>query len=433
MLLKTTNQLAELADYLADKQEAILQAFWETVLDDPESPSARAVSLTHFRNLLPKLLTIFQRQLLEDGAAPSGADLMSEHGLHRWQQSYSLREVVREWGLLQIFLLGELERYALAHPDLEPGVMAYARRTWVALCSRAISESVEQYASLREAEARGVLRELQQAMEKLKQLERERADAWHQAAHDLRGNVGLVTSSTSLLSEDGIPEPLRNKAFGILQASVSSLHQLLEDLMGLARLEAGREERQLDTLNVAEQLRSLGEALQPLAEERGLYLKLKGPARLEIETDPAKLHRIVQNLALNALKYTETGGVTIRWGETMESDIDRWWVRIEDTGPGFQTAETTISGKLEESTKGSWASEVRDPASGVEPTPRPHSPSGLNPATDRGEGIGLSIVKRLCEILDGALELASQDGKGTIAQVVLPRRYGDDMRPNIRT
>lgn len=427
MARTTTEQLAALADHLAHKQEDILQAFWQLVLADPESPSAKAVSLTHFRNLLPKLLDVFQRQLREGGGAPSGATLMSEHGLHRWQQSYSLREVVREWGLLQLFLLGELERYDLAHPDLEPRVMPQVRRTWVELCSRAISESVEQYASLREAEATGVLRDVQQAMEKLKQLERERAEAWHQAAHDLRGNVGLVTSSTSLLTED-VPEPLRNKAFGILQNSVSSLHQLLEDLMGLARLEAGREQRQLETLDAAEQLRALGEALQPLAEERGLFLKLKGPARLEIETDRAKLHRIVQNLALNALKYTETGGVTIRWSETMESDIDRWWVRIEDTGPGFQTAATTISGKLEESTKGAWESEVRDPASGIEPTPRPGIPLGQPKGTDRGEGIGLSIVKRLCEILDGALELASQEGKGTIAQVVLPRRYGEDMR-----
>lgn len=428
MGLTTTEQLAALADYLADKQEAILQAFWEAVLADPESPSARAVSLTHFRNLLPKLLETFQCQLRENGAAPSGASLMSDHGLHRWQQSYSLREVVREWGLLQLFLLGELERYALAHPCLEPDVMPYARRSWIALCYRGISESVEQYASLREAEAEGVLRDLQQAMEKLKLLDRERAEAWRQAAHDLRGNVGLVTSSTFLLSEDGIPEPLRSKAFGVLQTSVTSLHQLLEDLMGLARLEAGREERQLERLDAAEQLRSLGAALQPLAEERGLFLELNGPERLEVETDPAKLHRIVQNLALNALKYTEKGGVTIRWGKTMESDIDRWWVRVEDTGPGFQTVETTISSKLEESTKGAWESEIRDPASGIEPTPRPHFSSGSKPETDRGEGIGLSIVKRLCEILDGALELASRKGEGTIAQVVLPRRYGEDMR-----
>lgn len=426
---KTTEQLAALADYLADKQDAILQAFWETVLVDPDSPSARALSLTHFRNLLPLLLETFERQLREDGSAPSGASLMSDHGLHRWQQSYSLREVVREWTLLQIFLLGELESYALARPGLEPDVMPYARRSWIALCSRAISESVEQYASLREAEAAGMLRDLQKAVETLKQLDRERAEAWHQAAHDLRGNVGLVTSSTFLLAEEGIPEPMRTKAFGILRTSVSSLHQLLEDLMGLARLEAGREERQLETLNAAEQLSALGAALQPLAEERGLSLKLKGPKRLEVETDRAKLHRIVQNLALNAIKYTETGGVTIRWGETMESDIDRWWVRVEDTGPGFQTAETTISGKLEESTKGAWESEVRDPVSGIEPTPRPStSIAESKPGTDRGEGIGLSIVKRLCEILDGALELASQEGKGTIAQVVLPRRYGEAMR-----
>jgi signal transduction histidine kinase len=307
--------------------------------------------------------------------------------------------------------------------------MATARRLWAEVCGEGISESVAQYAKLQQAEAEGHLLDLQQALGQLKELDRRRAESWHEAAHDLRGNVGLVTTTTSILADPKAPEPLRAKAVAILQSSVSSLHQLLQDLMSLARLEAGREHRVVAPFDAAALFRNLGESLQPLAQERGLFLEVGGPEPFPVEGDATKVQRIVQNLALNALGYTVQGGVRLAWAESRESDVERWLIRIEDTGPGLHFAPgSPMVRNLKEGTD--LAREVEEdapPGAPVEPVAGsssspalPEVPPAYRPP---GEGIGLSIVKRLCELLEAGLEVSTEAGKGTTFQVSLPRRY----------
>jgi signal transduction histidine kinase len=165
-----------------------------------------------------------------------------------------------------------------------------------------------------------------------------------------------------------------------------------------------------------------------VAHDKGLYLKTNGPENLPVEGDPAKLHRILQNLILNALKYTQTGGITIAWDLTQEKDIDRWLVRIEDTGPGMPSGPGgALSKGLLEATKSAKEAEERaDGSKNVEPVPEvPPAALEAPPGPQKpGEGIGLLIVKRLCEILHAGLEVTSEPGKGTVFQVVLPRSYG---------
>ncbi|MFP5284779.1 MAG: sensor histidine kinase, partial [Thermoanaerobaculia bacterium] len=354
---------------------------------------------------------------------------ISDHGLHRWQQGYSLRELIREWGHLQLCVLDELERYRAANPEVGHEAMAAARRSWVQLCSVGMCKSAERYNLLKEAEAAGHLRDLQQALEHLRALESQRAQVWQEAAHDLRGNVGLVTATTSILNEDGVPDGLRTKAFSVLQNSAGVLHQMLEDLLSLARLEAGRERRREEPFDAAALLRELCATLMPLAAERGLYLRAEGPETLPVEGDAVKVQRIVQNLTLNALKYTERGGVTVTWEESRETDVERWIVRIRDTGPGLATAPGSPLGReLQEATGGGWETEqkpVERGESGGQREPNlPSSPAGAVPPRQQpGEGIGLSIVKRLCELLEAGLEVTSSPEDGTTFQVILPRRY----------
>ena len=258
----------------------------------------------------------------------------------------------------------------------------------------------------------------------MKDLKRQRAESWREAAHDLRGNVGLISTTTSILVDDRAPEPLRAKAFGMLQSGVSSLHQLLEGLMSLARLEAGHERRLIEPFDAAVLLRTLCEGLEPMAQQRGLSLVAEGPATLAVEGDPAKVQRIVLNLALNALRYTGQGRVTVCWSETRESDAERWLIRIQDTGPGLHFAPgAPIARELKEATDLGRSVEEENPDD-VEPIPGSSSAPSLPAGRQRpGEGIGLSIVKRLCELLEAGLEVATEAGKGTTFQVSLPRRY----------
>jgi signal transduction histidine kinase len=435
--MKIIEQLTALSYHLGGHREALLRAWEEAVAADPVLQVASHLSFLQFRDLMPNVLENFEERLRKASLDDARAETLLkqeekkrdvDHGLHRWKQGYSLHQLVLEWKHLQLAVQAELERYAVANPDLEPEVMSTARQVWTEVCSEGIAEGVAQYNELQKAEADGHLRDLQKAMEELKAVERQRAESWHEAAHDLRGNVGIVTTTTSILSEPGVQDPFRARALGMLQSSVSSLHQLLEDLMSLARLESGREQRKVEPFDASVLLRRLGESLQPLAQERGLELVMEGPETLPVEGDPAKVHRIVQNLTLNALRYTGQGGARVTWKETQESDVERWLIRIEDTGPGLQhRLGSPIARKLEEATDRARDVEKKalspDQVEPIPPSTAPMSSTLRRMDQQPGEGIGLSIVKRLCELLEAGLEVATEAGKGTTFQVSMPRSY----------
>lgn len=143
------NQRASLAAYLAGRQEAVLAA-WKAVVDaDPELEIASRISLLHFRDLAPDVLKDYEARLVagaESAVPEEPKDVrLEQHGLHRWQQGYSLRELIREWRHLQLCLLDELESYDAAHPEMNPAVMSFARRLWVQLCGEGMTRSVEEY------------------------------------------------------------------------------------------------------------------------------------------------------------------------------------------------------------------------------------------------------------------------------------------------
>lgn len=431
---RVVEQLRMLAGHLTARRDALIEAWEKAVQDDPELTTPDSLSVLHFRDLIPKVLESFEERLRSTGfeesvLASEERERVIEHGVHRWEQGFSLHELVREWQHLQLTIQEEMERYSAALPGVEPATMAAARRLCTEVCGEGIAESVAQYARLQQAEAEGHLLDLQQALRQLKELDRQRAESWHEAAHDLRGNVGLVTTTTSILADPKAPEPLRAKAVTILQNSVASLHHLLQDLMSLARLEAGREHRVVAPFDAAALFRNLGEILHPLAQERGLFLEVEGPEPFPVVGDATKVQRIVQNLALNALGYTVEGGVRLTWKESQEKDTERWLIGIEDTGPGLQFAPgSPMARDLKEGTDlARQLEEDAPPGAPVEPVTGSSSSSTLPevPPAYRppGEGIGLSIVKRLCELLEAGLEVSTEAGKGTTFQVSLPRRY----------
>ncbi len=425
-----------LVAHLTRRQANILQA-WRTALElDPQMTTGASLPRAQLNDHVPKLLDHFTQwlpvALAQGGAASTSAyepDAAS-HGLQRWQQGYDLREVTREWGRLQLCVLDELEDYIAAHPDLDGRVARTARRGWAVLCSEGVRESTAQYFHLQQIEAAGHVRDLERAVEQVQELERQRADLWHQAAHDLRGNLGVVTNATAGLSLNGVAPPARDSFLRMLKRNVSSLHALLDDVTNLARLQAGHELRQMKRFDAAAVLRDLCESMHPLAQERGLTLDSDGPPELWVEGDDVKVRRIAQNLLFNAIKYTEDGGVNVTWGDSRGNDQDRWMIRVADTGPGFHAGPgSPIAGALEAATeesrqvelrsrgKGDAAHDADAPLSGRDaPQPRPMN-------QQRGEGIGLSIVKRLCELLDASLEMESTPGEGTVFRIVLPRHY----------
>jgi signal transduction histidine kinase len=431
------SELSRLAAHLAARREQILLSWQRAVELDPELTTPSGISRTQFNDHIPQVLDAFGHRLsAEDDSDKAQAHSeqkrgAAEHGLHRWQQGYNQRETIREWGHLQYAVLSELEDYGRAHPQLQGDVMPVARRALVRLCGEGVAESAARYERLQRTEAAGRMRELESALQQLQNLDRQRAETWREAAHDLRGTVGVITNASAILTREAESDPTRAPISQILQRSVNSLRGLLSDLMDLARLEAGQEYRRLRPFDAARMLHEFCDSIRPLAAERNLFLKAEGPGALQVIGDSAKILRIAQNLVLNALKVTEHGGVCVQWEERATSGPAQWVLCVQDTGPGFQPQspaaplesalrQATLEAQHLDADAGTsgGAAPATTPAATLKSQSAPHSFS-----IPAGEGIGLSIVKRLCELLDASLELETAPGAGTTFRVVLPRAY----------
>jgi signal transduction histidine kinase len=427
-------QLRALAAELLERRDAILRSWRDAGEETPERNIASSLSRAQFNDHIPALLDCFAhtlRALPERHDSQAETDAVCEHGLQRWQQGYQLSELIREWGYLQMCVVAELERYAVAHPGLEPSVMASARLAWAKMCADGVTGSATQYGRLQQTESAGQVRNLEQALATLHSMERSRAEAWRTAAHDLRGSVTVVKGAAELLNDTGaeMPTPMRAEVADMLAKSVSSLNEMLNDLLSLARLEAGHEQREVTTFDAAALLRDFCAASENAAAEHGLYLKTEGPRELTVEGDKPKVLRILQNLLLNALKYTQQGGVSVTWGLDTGRDIDRWTFSVQDTGPGIDEAHAApLAQQLHDATEVS--NEAREMSTDrrrdmAAATTLLSESVTLPPSQRPGEGVGLSIVKRLCELLDAGLELATKPGQGSTFRVILPRSYND--------
>lgn len=425
-------QLTDLAHYLNARRAVILRAWRAAVSGDPALTAASALSRTQFYDHIPEVLDGFERRLSaqQDSDAVKAAQAQShgaaEHGLHRWQQGYDQFQTMREWSHLQLCLLNELETFS-AQRGLADDVMPTARRALTQLCGDGMSESAAQYARLQQTEAASRVLELERALAKLSELDRERAEAWREVAHDLRGSVGAIRNASAIVSGEQTPEAMRTRFAQSLERQVAWLHELLDELISLARLEAGHEMRRIEAFDAAHMLQELAATLQPLALERGLFLHTTGPAVLPVEGDLIKVRRVAQNLLLNALKYTERGGVRLGWSVNEAGAALRWQLYVQDTGPGiYAGAEAPLERALRDATE--EAQQVEDKAAPTvhsEPAPTLASQSRPGPhQRSAGEGVGLVIVKRLSELLDASLELETSAGQGTTFRVIFPRRYG---------
>jgi signal transduction histidine kinase len=334
--------------------------------------------------------------------------------MQRWQQGYDLRETIREWGHLQNCLMVELEDFAERESQVDARVMRRAREALVNLCGEGACESAARYARLQQAEAAGRISDLEMVTEQLRALERNRADVLRQAAHDLRGSVAVITNASAVLARTNSDE-MRADSQRILDRAVAAARALLGDLLELTRLEAGHEKVQNTGFDASQLLRDLGEALRPTAAARGLFLKFDGPQSLPVQGDPVKVQRIAQNLLLNAIGATETGGVTVTWAEPAADS--RWRLSIADTGPGLVGAHATpLTAALRDAMPEGGGMLAPQPTPAEVPHTAPVSPA----VATSGEGIGLSIVKRLCELLGAALEVRTAAGAGTCFTLNFP-------------
>jgi signal transduction histidine kinase len=209
------------------------------------------------------------------------------------------------------------------------------------------------------------------------------------ASHDLRQPLQAIGIYCSLLKKraTGPLEPLARS----LGAAVDSLSKLVEELLEISRLDAGAIQPRLQQVLLDEMLGQIVQEFTPLAHGKGLELRVRRP-RLAVESDPVLLARVLRNLLGNAIRYTAEGGVLLaarpRGGLV---SIEVW-----DTGPGIRQGE--LSRVFDEFYRG-------------------ESSKG---ETVGGFGLGLSIVRRICNVLGHPLIVTTRPGSGTVFRVETP-------------
>lgn len=243
------------------------------------------------------------------------------------------------------------------------------------------------------AELQPIADRLQETLDQLQHAFDREKQAAADISHELRTPVAaLLTTIDVALRKPRRPEEYR-EALEDCRASGQQIGQLVERLLTLARLDAGvdrlRMER-VDAVGVAEQCASL---VRPLAEARGVSLKLHGKSPAVLDADPAKLREVITNLLHNAIEYNKPNGTV---DLTVARHNGTLKVEVSDTGIGI--APEAKAHLFERFFRA-------DPARQAE---------GLH------AGLGLAIVKGYVDLMGGSIRVDSTPGEGTTFCVELP-------------
>jgi signal transduction histidine kinase len=417
--------LPALAHHLADKQNSILRDWRERVDSVMQSSMLAKLSHAEFYDDIPEFLDRLCMVLRGEAEAGTGR-FARYHGAQRWQHGMSLEAVTAEWGLLHEVLMDHVAAASREDVDFDPSSLYAAYRMLGGQIQHGIAASLAEYDKRRRVDAEARMRDLEAAYAQHDEQDKQRGRNLHEASHDLRGSLQVVQLLCDLL-KTRLQGTANSDVIERLCVATGNVNQLVRDLLDLARLEAGREDRHVEDFDAAAMLNELCDTMRPMAECRGLTLTTRGEAHLPVRGDILKIKRIAQNLVLNALKYTQAGSVEIGWHR--HGSGERWLFYVRDSGPGLPSssaAEKLARNLKDAAVPGDAATDTGPHLRSLPPLTAESggaSDGGSNMVERHGEGIGLSIVRQLCELLDGVVEVESEPGRGTMFRILLPADY----------
>ncbi len=235
---------------------------------------------------------------------------------------------------------------------------------------------------------------MEEQAEKLETAMAERSRFFASMSHELRTPINAVIGYNQLLEMGAYGEMTPQQSTAITRVGRSAQHllELINDVLDISKIEAGKMEVFLEPTDLGLLIRETIATIQIQAEEKGLELTVDCPKGTVIETDAARVRQILLNLLSNAVKFTDSGGIVVRLqpGETNHV------VEVRDTGIGIPSEDfERVFEEFEQSNRGSDAA---------------------------GTGLGLPISRRLAHLLGGDLSLESEIGVGSTFRLRLPAR-----------
>jgi len=286
-----------------------------------------------------------------------------------------------------------------------------------------VNEELEEKNELLERQKREVelaRREIADKAEDLAMASKYKSEFLANMSHELRTplNSLLILARVFADNRDGNLTDDQIESARVIFNSGTDLLGLINDILDLAKIEAGRVDLQLSNVSLRSVATGIMESFQHIATDKGLELKATvGPdAPTDVVTDKKRLDQIIKNLVSNAIKFTEHGEVAVSIGlppsHMKPSDrLPNWAsviaISVQDTGIGIERDKHKLIFEAFQQAEGG--------------TSRKYG----------GTGLGLSITRELVQLLGGEIRLASEPGEGSTFTVLLPLRAPGSAAPSI--
>lgn len=216
-------------------------------------------------------------------------------------------------------------------------------------------------------------------------------------SHELRTPLATILSWAQILRLKAADAEQTRKAVGVIEKSARDQSQLIEDLLDISRIQAGKVRLELRDIDPIECVADAIDAVRSLADDRSVTLETEfAPSPCRLVADSDRLQQVFRNLLTNAVKFTPPGGiVTVR--TTLLKDPERVEIQVQDTGRGIRTDFLPF---------------IFERFSQEDSSPK---------RAFAGLGLGLSIVRTLVDMHGGVVTAASPgEGKGSVFTVTLP-------------
>jgi signal transduction histidine kinase len=247
------------------------------------------------------------------------------------------------------------------------------------------------------------LSELSEANVGLYESNRLKSEFLANVSHELRTPLNSIIGFAELLEEmarsDGSADPKRVRYITNILSSGRSLLEMINDLLEMAKIEAGRMEVNVEPTSISDLIEGLIGIMRPQAQRKEIEVHTRVAQNLPtVETDPGKLQQILFNFMSNAIKFTPAGGaVTIAADRVKRQDAsDGVRLSVSDTGPGIPY---DLQDVIFEKFRQADASHTRE---------------------HKGTGLGLAICRELATMLGATVSLVSEPGRGATFYVDLP-------------
>ena len=251
-----------------------------------------------------------------------------------------------------------------------------------------------------------LLQALKQEKEKAEHLARLKSEFLNQVSHELRTPLAVIIGYIECMT-DGLYGEIAAKHHEILQVVANQsthLKNMIDQILIYSRLESNKQAIRIEQIPLNTLIGDLTETFDFLCRQKGLELRLQVSKKLPaMESDADRLKEILSNLLQNAVKYTDTGSISMRVEHL--SSPERILFEVSDTGMGIPQH---------------YLNTIFEPFIQVHKTSTETSRGGI--------GLGLSIVKKHVEQLKGTITVESEVGNGSTFKVVLPTLFEKHQR-----